>query len=99
MSDDAIFEINDEEVKLRQFNELDGLFGRDVVEQAGLLDAADLNMNEEMVSSIGNGIRRLSQLRNDHPAQMQAVQEMSAGERLLICMWIMEMNLLEKIGR
>lgn len=77
--------------------ELSFLFGKDIVEQARLIDIADLNFTDEMTESIGVGIRKLKQLR-DHPmAQRQWVSEQAPGLSLLLCLWIMDMNILDKI--
>ncbi len=76
---------------------LSRLFGSDTVEQARLIDAADLNLDERMISCITNGLTRLRQLRNNPDAQISLIQSMEPGERLLLCMWILEMDLLEKI--
>lgn len=77
--------------------ELSFLFGQDIVEQARLVDIADLNFTDEMTASIGMGIRKLKQLR-DHPmAQKQWVSEQAPGLSLLLCLWIMDMELLDKI--
>jgi len=80
-----------------QFNQLSLLFGAGTVEQASMIDIADLNLNEEMTASISNGITRLKQLKYKPDEQIQLVNRMSAGERLLLCMWIIEMDLLNKI--
>jgi len=80
-----------------QFNQLSLLFGADTVEQASMIDIADLNLNEEMTASISNGITRLKQLKYKPDEQIQLVNRMSSGERLLLCMWILEMDLLDKI--
>lgn len=77
--------------------ELSVLFGRDIVEQARLIDVVDLNLDERMTASISEGLTRLKQQRYDPAAQKALVAVMEPGERLLLCMWIMEMDLLEKI--
>lgn len=78
---------------------LSKLFGSDTVEQARLIDVVDLNMDERMTSTISSGLTRLKQLKNNPPAQFALVAQMEPGERLLLCMWIMEMDLLDKILR
>ena len=77
--------------------ELSFLFGEEIVEQAQLLDSADLNLTEEMIASIGEGIRHLKQLKQDPEAQRQWLSEQAPGLRLLLCLWIMDMDLLDKI--
>ncbi len=77
--------------------ELSFLFGGDIVEQARLIDIADLNLTDEMTTSIGEGIRQLKQLKHDPEAQRQWVSEQAPGLRLLLCLWIMDMDLLDKI--
>jgi hypothetical protein len=78
-------------------SELARLFGGDTVELARLVDVADLNLDERMISCITGGLTRLKQLRHDPDAQLALVQALEPGERLLLCMWILEMDLLEKI--
>ena len=79
--------------------ELSFLFGGDIVEQARMIDIADLNLTDEMTTSIGEGIRQLKQLKHDPEAQRQWVSEQAPGVRLLLCLWIMDMDLLEKIQK
>lgn len=73
------------------------LFGQDTVEHASLIDVADLNLDEHMIASITSGVTRLKRLRSDPAAQQKMVATMTPGERLLLCMWVMEMDLLDKI--
>ena len=77
--------------------ELSFLFGEQIVEQARLLDTGDLNMTDEMTASIGEGIKQLKKLKNDPEAQKTWVVQQEPGLRLLLCLWIMDMGLLEKI--
>ncbi len=92
--DDLVDDINKHE-SLAQ--ELKFLFDEDIVEQALLIDIADLNLTDEMTVSIGEGIRQLKQLRHDPEAQRLWVSEQAPGLRLLLCLWIMDMDLLGKI--
>ena len=80
-----------------QAHELAFLFGEEIVEQARLIDIGMLNITDEMTAAIGEGIRQLKQLRNDPEAQRQWIEKQEAGLRLLLCLWIMDMGLLEKI--
>ena len=80
-----------------QRNELAFLFGRETVELAGQIDIADLNLNEKMTDSITAGVRKLKELREDPGAQVNLIKGMDQGARLLLCMWIMDMDLLDKI--
>ena len=77
--------------------ELSYLFGGNIVEQARLIDIADLNLTDEMTASVGEGIRQLKQLKHDPQAQRQWVSKQESGLRLLLCLWIMDMGLLDKI--
>ncbi len=77
--------------------ELSFLFGEDIVEQACLIDIADLNLSDEMTSEIGEGIRQLKKLQHDPDAQQQWVSDQESGLRLLLCLWIMDMDILDKI--
>lgn len=77
--------------------ELSFLFGEDIIEQARLLDIVDLNLTDEMTAIIGKGIRKLKQLKHDPQAQQRWVSEQAAGSRVLLCLWLIDMDLLEKI--
>lgn len=78
-------------------NELAFLFGQETVELAGQLDIANLNLTDKMIDSIAAGVRKLKELRDDPVAQISLVNGMDEGARLLLCMWIMDMDLLDKI--
>ena len=78
-------------------SELVRLFGQDTVNQARLIDAAHLNLDDSMTACITAGLNRLKQTRNDPAAQGAVISAMQPGERLLLCMWIIEMELLDKI--
>ena len=83
----------------RSNHELAFLFGRETVEQADQLDIADLNMNEEIVACIADGIRTLKELQDNPGAQVNYVNGLDPGARLLLCMWVMDMGLLNKIRK
>ena len=78
-------------------SELARLFGQDTVNQARLIDVAHLNLDDSMTACITAGLNRLKQTRNDPAAQGAVISAMQPGERLLLCMWIIEMELLDKI--
>ena len=84
-----------EDARLR--NELAFLFGTDTVELAGQIDIANLNLNDKMIDSIAAGVKKLKELRDDPGAQLHLIKAMDQGSRLLLCMWIMDLNLLDKI--
>ena len=77
--------------------ELTFLFGQETVKQAYQLDIADLSLNENMVQCIATGVSRLKELRDNPTAQKQLVQELQPGERLLLCLWIMDLDLIDKM--
>ena len=83
----------------RAQDELAFLFGKETVEQAGQLDIADLTLSDEIAASIADGIRTLKQLRDRPAAQVNFVNSLQPGARLLLCMWIMDMDLLKKIQK
>lgn len=78
-------------------NELSFLFGEDIVEQAQLLDIGDINLSDEMASEIAEGMKQLKQLKSDPQAQKQWISKQPPGSQLLLCLWIMDMNLLDRI--
>ena len=77
--------------------ELAFLFGKETVDQARQIDIVDLNMNKEMMDSISTGVRKLKELKHNPNAQINLVNELQPGARLVLCMWILDMGLLEKI--
>ena len=83
----------------RSNDELAFLFGRETVEQARQVDIADLNLNEEIVACISTGIRTLKELQDNPVAQVNFINGMEPGARLLLCLWIMDMDLLKKIQK
>ena len=95
-SDELLQSMEDYE---RSNEELAFLFGRETVEQAGQLDIADLNLNEEIVACIAGGIRTLKELQHNPGAQVNYINGLEPGARLLLCLWVMDMGLLEKIRK
>ena len=83
----------------RAHDELVFLFGRETVKQAGQLDIADLNLNDEIVACIADGIRTLKEFQDNPAAQVNFVNGLEPGARVLLCMWIMDMGLLKKIQK
>ncbi len=83
----------------RTQDELAFLFGKETVEQAGQLDIADLSLSDEIAACIADGIKTLKQLQDKPAAQVNFVNSLQPGTRLLLCMWIMDMDLLKKIQR
>ncbi|MGY8813137.1 MAG: hypothetical protein ACKVHQ_00260 [Gammaproteobacteria bacterium] len=83
--------------KKRQEVELSFLFGKDIVEQARLIDVVDLNLSDAMTRSISEGVTRLKKIRDQPENQLKLINNMTPGERLVVCMWIMDMNLLDKL--
>ena len=94
INNDLARSVNEDE-RLKQGLAL--LFGRETVELAGRIDIADLNLNDQMIDSISAGVRKLKELKRDPQAQAGFVNGMEQGARLLLCMWIMDMDLLGKI--
>ncbi len=77
--------------------ELAFLFGKAIVEQARLIDVANLNMTDAMTAAIAEGIKKLKELRNNPAAQQEWVMQQPEGLKLVLCLWIMDMDLLGKI--
>lgn len=84
--------------ELRQRRDLMRLFGEETVECARQIDSADLVMTDQMTAAIADGLRRLRSLRADPDGQRRLIAGLEPGTRLLLCMWIMDMGLLQKIG-
>ena len=66
------------------------LFGEDIVEQARLIDSADLNINDDMARQIAEGIKQLKQNRRDINAQQCWIRDQAHGLQVLLCLWIMD---------
>jgi hypothetical protein len=78
-------------------NELAFLFGKETVEQAEVIDVVDLQLNQDMTQCISKGVTRLKQLKDMPDAQQKYIRELNPAEQLLVCMWVLEMNLLDKL--
>lgn len=85
------------EDRLNLLKQLAWLFGETIVEQANQIDIVDINMNKEITDCIATGVRQLKELKNDAEAQRDLVNSMETGARLLLCLWILDMGLLDKI--
>ena len=81
----------------RRNAELAYLFGQESVEQVSQIDAADLSLNKDMTDCISLGVRQVKEQKNNPHAQKKLLEKMSPGERLVLCLWIMDMDLLDKI--
>ena len=90
-------EVDIEARETRIHSGLVSLFGKDIVEQAGLIDIADLNVSDEIASSISNGVIQLKKHKGKTEAQRAMIEKMPQGEKLVLCMWIMDMDLLDKL--
>jgi hypothetical protein len=77
--------------------ELSFLFGTEIVELASQIDVSDLNLNKEMTDSIAAGVKLLKQQKNRPDEQRILLDKMEAGARIVLCLWIMDMDLLDKI--
>jgi len=90
-------EVDFEAEKIRVSNGLANLFGKEIVEQAELIDIADINISDQMTSCISDGVVQLKKQKGKTEAQRSLIERLSQGEKLVLCMWIMEMDLLDKI--
>ncbi len=89
--------VNQELEKSRVIQKLGYLFGKEIVEQAELIDIADLNVSDDITRCISKGVVQLKKLKGNTDAQCALINKMSEGEKLILCMWIMEMDLLDKL--
>ena len=83
--------------KMKVHQKLAVLFGEDIVEQADLIDIADLNISDKMTGCITDGVVQLKKLKGKVESQRGLIDALSQGEKLVLCMWILEMDLLDKI--
>lgn len=93
--DDDLAQVVEEIEDLRA--ELSFLFGDETVKLAEQIDIADLNLKDEIVGAIADGVGELKKLRGNPQAQIEFVSKLEQGSRLLLCMWIMDMDLLSRI--
>ena len=83
--------------KDRAQQQLTYLFGKDIVDQAELIDVADLNISDNITHCISDGVIQLKKLKGKKDSQRALVEKMSPGEKLVLCLWIMDMGLLDKL--
>ena len=77
--------------------ELSFLFGKDLVMQVEQIDIADINLNQDIIECISAGVKQLKALKHNPQAQVDYLASLNAGEQLVLCLWIKDMDLLEKI--
>jgi hypothetical protein len=85
------------ETTARINRELCFLFGEEVVDQANQIDIVDLNLNKEITDTISSGVNQLKKLKSKPDAQLKMINDLAPGARIVLCMWILEMDLLDKI--
>ena len=73
------------------------LFGAETVKLASRIDTANLNMNDAMTKAIGAGVKQLKTLHGDLKTQQEYIASLEEGTRLLLCLWIMDMELSDKL--
>ncbi|NKB37749.1 MAG: hypothetical protein GKR93_11345 [Gammaproteobacteria bacterium] len=78
-------------------NELSFLFDREIVSQAEQIDIADINLNKDIIDCISAGVKKLKELKGRPKEQQGFVNSMAVGEKLVLCLWIKDMDLLDKI--
>ena len=76
---------------------LTDLFGIETVQQASLIDAADLNLTDDMTRAIGEGLKHLKDSSGNPQQQKKWISEQQPGLQLLLCLWIMDMDLVSKV--
>ena len=89
-----------EDIELQQLaieKELAFLFGADIVGQARLIDATDLELNDVMTRFISDGVTQLKKMKDQPQRQRDFIGKMAAGERLVLCLWILDMGLMAKL--
>lgn len=78
-------------------NELAALFGRDLVEQAKQTDPADLLLSDSLMVEVYTAADELLARAGEPVAQRSVVRRLSEGTRLVLCMWIHDLDLAAKI--
>jgi len=77
--------------------ELSFLFDREIVSQAEQIDIADINLNQDIVNFIATGVKKLKQLKAKPVQQQEFIRSLTVGEKLILCLWIKDMDLLDKM--
>lgn len=78
-------------------HELAALFGRGTVERAKATDPAHLPLSAELMEQVHDAADSLLELAGDTVAQRELVAGLSADARLVLCMWVHDMDLAVKL--
>ncbi len=78
-------------------DELSFLFGSEIVTQAEQIDIADVNLNKDIIDCISAGVKKLKTMKGIPQEQQKFISDLTVGEQLVLCLWIKDMGLLDKI--
>ena len=81
----------------RRERELAALFGNDLVHRASVTDPAELDLSAELMDAVWDAADRLLRDAGNPPAQRAYVEGLSAAVRLVLCMWILDLDLAGKL--
>lgn len=73
--------------------ELSALFGHELFKQATATDPADLALSAELMDAVHDAADSLLEYASDPKMQRVIVKALSADVRLVLCMWIHDLDL------
>lgn len=73
--------------------ELTALFGRDLLKQAKAIDPADLELSEELMDAVHDAADHLLDHAGNPAMQRVVVMALPADVRLVLCMWLFDLEL------
>ena len=81
----------------RKNRELVSLFGADMVSKAQATDVAGLSLSAELMDAVHDAADRLLTVAGRPEEQRRIVSELPSLTRLVLCMWIMDMELAARL--
>ena len=77
--------------------EIASLFGRELVNLARRTDVVDLDLEADYIDGLADAAEELLQVKGQSEKQRKMVDAMSAGERLALCMWMLDTDMAVKL--
>ena len=74
------------------------LFGEVVCSVAAVSDAATLDLSSGLMDRVHDGADALLAMRHHPDEQMRYVSELSFDVRLVLCMWLLDCDLADKLA-
>ena len=77
--------------------ELSALFGKELVDRARFTDPAELDLSAELMDTVWTGADQLLRDAGNPTVQRAFVEQLPDAVRLVLCMWIMDLELAGKL--